>query len=85
MNIFSGCFESILVKKIDKLFNYFRYVDDIFISNKKDYNVEYMFIKISNLFPNLKKITLIEIKENKVSLIVYIFFDFNVATFLQKY
>ena len=85
MNIFSGCFESILFKNIDKLFNYFRYVDDIFISNKKDYNVEYMFIKISNLFPNLKKITLIEIKENKVSLIVYIFFYFNVATFLQKY
>ena len=49
---FVGYFESILFKNIDKPLNYFRYVDDIFISNKKDYNVEDLFNK-NVIFSNI--------------------------------
>ena len=53
-NIFVGYFESILFTNIEKPLNYFRYVDDIFISYKTDYNVDDLFDQISNLHPSLK-------------------------------
>ena len=53
-NIFVGYFESILFTNIEKPLNYFRYVDDIFISYKTDYNVDDLFEQISNLHPSLK-------------------------------
>ena len=48
-NIFVGYFESILFTNVKKPLNYFRYVDDIFISYKTDYNVDALFDQISNL------------------------------------
>ena len=53
-NIFVGYFESILFMNIEKPLNYFRCVDDIFISYKTDYNVDDLFDQISNLHPSLK-------------------------------
>ena len=53
-NIFVGYFESILFRDIEKPLNYFRYVDDIFISYKTGYNVDVLFDQISNLHPSLK-------------------------------
>ena len=41
-NIFVGYFESILFTSIKPL-NYFRYLDDIFISYKKSYNITALF------------------------------------------
>ena len=40
-------------KTFQKLINYFRYVDDIFLSYNKDYNIGELFVKIYNLHPNL--------------------------------
>ena len=53
-NIFVGYFESILFKNVEKPLNYFRYVDDIFISYKTNYDVDALFDLISNLHPSLK-------------------------------
>ena len=53
-NIFFDFFESILFTNIEKPLNYFRYVDDIFISYKTDYNVDTLFGLTSNLHPSLK-------------------------------
>ena len=39
VNIYVGYFESILFKDVERPLNYFRYVDDSFVSYKSDYNI----------------------------------------------
>ena len=51
---FFGYFKLILLTNIEKNLNYFEYIDDIFISNKTNYNVNALFDLISNLHPSLK-------------------------------
>ena len=53
-NIFVGYFESKLFKDVERPLNYFRYVHDIFVSYKSDFNIEILFDKISSLHPSLK-------------------------------
>ena len=59
-NIFVSYFGFILFKNVEKPLNYFRYVDDIFISYKTDYNVDALFDLNSNLHPlvNIKMMAL---------------------------
>ena len=54
VNIYVGYFESILFKDVERPLNYFRYVHDIFVSYKSDFNIEILFDKISSLHPSLK-------------------------------
>ena len=53
-SIFFCYFKSILFTHIEKPLNYFRHVDNIFISYKKSYNINALFYKISNLQPSIK-------------------------------
>ena len=53
-HIFVGYFEIKLFNDVEKPFNWFRNVDDIFVSYKSDYHLNGLFNKISSIHPSLK-------------------------------
>ena len=53
-NIFIDYFVSKSIKDVEKPLNYLKYLDDIFVSYKSDYNINVLFDNISNLYSSFK-------------------------------